>query len=191
MLKEKSGNLKIGGVAAGVGGGSRVRYVSLFEGHVIRRATEDDFGEWLRMRVLLYPGYTREVLLGEIEEIFRVRTAEGNLDWAVFVHDRGNSRLGGFVEASLRPSVRSCQTSPVGFIESFYVDADLRRRGIGRSLIQMAEAWARQEGCVEMAVDTDPWRTENPGIYTALGFAQVQLGDPEDLLFVKDLAHEK
>ena len=41
---------------------------------MIREVTEEDFGEWLRMRGLLYPDYTREELLAEIRKIFRDRT---------------------------------------------------------------------------------------------------------------------
>ena len=35
---------------------------------MIREAKEEDFGEWLRMRVLLHPDHIREDLLAEIEK---------------------------------------------------------------------------------------------------------------------------
>ena len=71
----------------------------------------------------------------------------------VLIADRGGGRLGGFVEASLRPLADGCRTSPVGYIEGWYVDDDARRQGIGRSLMRAAEEWARGQGCREMASD--------------------------------------
>jgi aminoglycoside 6'-N-acetyltransferase I len=42
---------------------------------------------------------------------------------------------------------------PIGFIEGWFVEADVRRRGIGRALVGVAEEWARRQGCKEMASD--------------------------------------
>ena len=158
---------------------------------MIREATEEDFDEWLRMRVLLYPDHTAEELLAELRKIFRDRTFSNELDYIILVYEREKGSLGAFVETSLRPSAVEfcCHTSPVGFIESFYVDADLRRRGIGRRLLEESEKWATSKGCTEMAVDTDTWRQENPSIYTALGFVEVDRNDQDEVLFNKQLAH--
>lgn len=48
---------------------------------MIREATAADFDEWLRIRVRLYPDHTKEVLLAEIQTIFRDRTFAGELDY--------------------------------------------------------------------------------------------------------------
>ena len=63
--------------------------------------------------------------------------------------------MGGFLEASFRHYADGCHTHPVGYIEGWYVDPDLQRHGIGGRLVQVAEAWARVQGCQGMASDCE------------------------------------
>jgi aminoglycoside 6'-N-acetyltransferase I len=65
----------------------------------------------------------------------------------VFVAERPECGLCGFVEASIRPWAIGCEAKPVGYIEGWYVDPDVRREGVGRRLVEAAEAWARSRGC--------------------------------------------
>jgi aminoglycoside 6'-N-acetyltransferase I len=62
---------------------------------------------------------------------------------------------------------------PVGFVEGWYVAADRRAQGVGRALMAAAEAWAREQGCREMASDT--WLDNEPSqhAHEALGFEVV------------------
>ncbi|WP_245606073.1 GNAT family N-acetyltransferase [Thermus amyloliquefaciens] len=64
-------------------------------------------------------------------------------------------RLVGFVEVSLRPYAEGCATRPVGYLEGWYVAPEWRWQGIGRALVEAAEAWARARGCQEMASDAE------------------------------------
>jgi aminoglycoside 6'-N-acetyltransferase I len=114
----------------------------------IRPATSADKGEWLRMRLALWPDDTAEQLDAEISTMLE------NSETAVFVAERGDGRLGGFIEAGTRPYAERCLTSPVGYIEGWYVDPDLRRQGVGGLLVRSAEDWARAHGLREMASDT-------------------------------------
>jgi aminoglycoside 6'-N-acetyltransferase I len=74
-------------------------------------------------------------------------------DATVFVASRPDGSLCGFVEVGARAYAEGCETSPVGFIEGWYVDADVRQLGYGRALLEAAEDWARKEGYSEMASD--------------------------------------
>ncbi len=70
--------------------------------------------------------------------------------------------------------MEGCETSPVGYIEAWYVDEHARGQKLGRELILAAEHWAREKGCTEMASDT--W-LENEASITAhlrLGYSEVE-----------------
>ena len=114
----------------------------------IRPAISADMAEWLRMRLALWPDNSADELSAEMATIL------GNPVTPVFVADRGNGKLGGFIETGMRSYAEACHTSPVGYIEGWYVDPDLRRQGVGRRLVRAAEDWARSQGLQEMASDT-------------------------------------
>src|SRR5207244_13259137 len=92
--------------------------------------------------------------------------------------------LCGFVELSLRPWAEGCGTSPVGYIEAWYVDPDVRRRGIGRALFAAGEAWARERGCTEMGSDAELWHVVSQAAPRALGYRE----DVRTVAFAKRLA---
>ena len=114
----------------------------------IRRATHADKPEWLRMRQALWPDHTTEVFAIQSEEILNDPMQP------VFVVERLDGKLGGFLEAGTRKYAEGCESSPVGFIEGWYVDEDLREQGIGKALVKIAEEWARSQGLTEIASDT-------------------------------------
>ena len=64
----------------------------------------------------------------------------------VFVLERPDGRLGGFLEAGTRKYAEGCVTAPVGYIEGWFVDENLRRQGHGHELVNAAEDWARSQG---------------------------------------------
>ena len=114
----------------------------------IRRATYTDKPEWLRMRLLLWPDEKADDLSKDMDSLLDDPLTP------VFVADRSNGELGGLLEAGMRKYAEGCESSPVGYIEGWYVDDDLRERGIGKILVRAAEDWARSQGLTEMASDT-------------------------------------
>ena len=74
-------------------------------------------------------------------------------DAALFVAERPDASVCGYVEVGSRPYADGCDTSPVGYIEAWYVDPDVRRAGYGRALLAAAEGWARSRGYHEVASD--------------------------------------
>lgn len=113
----------------------------------IRRYKSGDWDELLRLAQALFPGDSSE------NEAADLRSSLARHDGVVFVLDRGNGKLAGYVEAGERSIVDGCVTSPVGYIEAWYVDADVRRSGYGRGLLEAAEQWARERGHSEMGSD--------------------------------------
>jgi aminoglycoside 6'-N-acetyltransferase I len=61
----------------------------------------------------------------------------------------------GFAEVSLRVRAEGCGSSPVGYLEGWYVTPSARRGGIGCELMAALEERARSRGCTEMASDTE------------------------------------
>lgn len=133
---------------------------------VVREFKEGDRTEWLRMRAILYPGYPASEQEREVDECL------GRNSEAVFFAERLEDGLCGFVEASIRPWAVNCEAMPVGYLESWYVDADSRQVGIGRALVRAAEAWARSKGCRQMASDAELWNTVSQEAHVAIGYEE-------------------
>ncbi|MDD4904475.1 MAG: AAC(3) family N-acetyltransferase, partial [Candidatus Bipolaricaulis sp.] len=136
------------------------------DGIRVRALGAQDREEWGRLRAALWPCHRRDELEREMEEMPTRPDREG-----VFVAEFGKSALCGMVEASLRPRAKGCSTSPVGYIEGWYVDPAWRRRGVGRRLVEAAEAWARARGCTEMASDTTSDYPASAAAHRAVGYA--------------------
>ena len=85
---------------------------------------------------------------------------------------RSDERLGGFIEMGQRNYAEDCETSPVAYIEGWYVDADLRGQGWGKALVMAGEAWARNQALTEIASDT--WLDNETSIqaHLALGYRE-------------------
>jgi aminoglycoside 6'-N-acetyltransferase I len=112
----------------------------------VRKYEKGDWGELMRMARELFPDLAEE----DIHDLMKTVAKD---DAQVFVIDRGDGALGGYVEAGTRSVADGCMTGAVGYIEAWYVDNDLRRSGYGRALLQAAEDWARSRGFKEMASD--------------------------------------
>jgi aminoglycoside 6'-N-acetyltransferase I len=91
-----------------------------------------------------------------------------------FVVDRENGLLGGFLETGTRKYADGCETTPVGYIEGWYVDPDLRRTGWGRALIEAAEDWARSCGYSEIASDCLLENEVSLKAHTSLGYEETE-----------------
>ena len=133
----------------------------------VRAYRDADFPEWLRMSLALFPQHVEHDLASGMRE-HRARA-----DGEVFVIEREDGRLAGFVEVGARPYADGCETSPVGYIEAWYVDPDVRRRGLGRALLAAAEAWARARGYREMASDALLDNTISHAAHRRAGFEEV------------------
>ena len=115
---------------------------------IIRRATYADKSEWLRMRLSLWPDGTAESFSKDMDGLL------ADPLMPVFVVARPGGSLGGFLEAGTRKYVEGSESSPVGYIEGWYVDEDLRGQGVGKALVKASEDWARLQGLTEMGSDT-------------------------------------
>lgn len=93
---------------------------------------------------------------------------------AVIVADRGDGSLAGFVEIGSRNYAEGCETTPVAYVEGWYVDPDARRNGLGAQLLKATEAWALEHGFSEIASDTELGNDVSRQVHIALGFEEVE-----------------
>jgi aminoglycoside 6'-N-acetyltransferase I len=136
--------------------------------YTIRKGTCEDKAEWLQMRQGLWPEAPVDYLDYDLDEIL------ADPGQTVFVASRADGKLVAFIEASLREYAEGCETSPVGYIEAWYVDETIRGQKLGREMMSMAEDWAREKGCQEMASDT--WLENEASInaHKKMGYWEVE-----------------
>ena len=82
--------------------------------------------------------------------------------------------MAGFAEIGTRPYADGFETSPVAFLAGWYVDADVRGRRVGASLIRAAEDWARARGLHELASDALLENTASHRAHESVGFVEVE-----------------
>lgn len=145
--------------------GERGRHVTVR----FRPIEPDDQAEWIRMRLSLWPDQSA-AHASDTAKFF----ASQDPDYAVIVAEAGDGSLAGFVEVGSRFYGEGCDSSPVGFIEGWWVDPDQRLRGVGAKLVAQAENWARSRGLTEMASDALLENREGHRAHRAVGFEEVE-----------------
>jgi aminoglycoside 6'-N-acetyltransferase I len=135
---------------------------------VIRVFQPEDWAEWRRMRCALWPDAT------PAEHEAEMRAWLERPDTGVLVCARSVGGLCGFAEVGTRPYADGCDTSPVAFLEGWYVDADVRRQGVGRALIAAVETWARERGLEELASDALLENQVSHRAHEGVGFTELE-----------------
>ncbi len=134
---------------------------------LVRPITANDREAWLRMRDALWPGS----LADHGAETRAYFEEPGNLTVLVAEIE---GRLVGFLELDQRKYAPGCSSSPVAFIEGWYVDEEVRGQGVGRALIEAAEATARAAGHGEIASDSEIDNADGIAAHRALGFEEIE-----------------
>lgn len=118
------------------------------------------------MRAALWPEQDASEMREEIADML------DDSDQAIFVAERGAGGLCGMVEAGIRPFADAVDEQPCAYIEGWWVDADVRRTGIGRALIEAVENWARERGFRELGSDALEDNLLSHAAHRALGFEE-------------------
>ena len=132
-----------------------------------RALAAGDESEWRRLRHALWPETTDRDHATDLEEYQAAPSSH-----VILVAPRPDGSLAGFAEVRLRSVVDGCSTSPVAFLEGWFVDLDARRGGVGRALVVAAEDWARSRGCREFGSDTEADNAVSRAAHRSLGFAE-------------------
>ncbi len=133
----------------------------------VERAATATIGDWAAMRLALWPHATRPELEREAAALL-VKTPAA----IAFLLREGATAIG-FAEATVRVDyVNGCSTSPVAFLEGLYVRPEWRRRGAAGLLCRAVETWAAEQGCRELASDTEIDNEISQAMHEALGFTE-------------------
>jgi aminoglycoside 6'-N-acetyltransferase I len=139
----------------------------------IRHVQPGDRAEWLRLLEGLYAAHPQAEDVATVDAFLTGSAHPSLLPSAVFVYDRLDDRLAGFLELSVRTYAEGC-SGQTPYVESWYVDPDERRRGIGRALMDAAERWSRDNGYSELASDAELENLRSHRAHEALGFEEVE-----------------
>lgn len=130
-------------------------------------ATLADFPIWHRFRDELYsdldPAFSEA-------EIHRIANDPNMFTFLLF--DKMNEPPIGMLELSLRNIVDGCNSSPVAYIDGLYVIGAWQSKGIGPKMVQFAKQWAKEQGCTELAVDTELDNEKAQRFYLRNGFEE-------------------
>ena len=135
---------------------------------LIRSATQTDQVSWERMRQALWPSPARGHA-GEIERYFAGKLREP-IEVLIAFDEREEAI--GFIELSIRAYAEGCVSDRVAFVEGWYVEPDVRRKGVGAALIRAAENWARSQGCIELGSSTELENVPSAAAHQAVGFIE-------------------
>lgn len=133
----------------------------------IRPFNISDFSEWFRLRKLLWEGSSDDEHKAEMFGILEHKDSQ-----LILVAEIGGGKLIGFLEASIRPFVEDCHSENVGYLEGWLVEPEFRRRGVGKKLVRVAEDWARNKGCEEMASDSEVGNDTSLTAHLNLGYEE-------------------
>jgi aminoglycoside 6'-N-acetyltransferase I len=145
----------------------------------VKEVVPGDVEAWWRMRCALWPHAVPSELLEEAETYFRGASPLQ----AVFLGVGPAGEPLGMLELSLRSVAEGCRTTPVPYVEGWYVVPAARRHGVGRALVAAAEAWAREHRYPAIASDAVIDNVVSERAHLALGFVEVE----RSIHFRKDL----
>jgi aminoglycoside 6'-N-acetyltransferase I len=134
----------------------------------IRQIAERDRADWVRLRGELWPGSLSDHDVETREYFASLPTFP-----VTFVAE-ADGRLVGFLELDYRKYAPGCRSSPVPCIEGWYVEPVWQGNGIGRALVEAAEAWARAAGHDEIASDAEVTNAAGIAAHVALGYEEME-----------------
>ena len=134
----------------------------------VRRAIAADVPAWSAQRLALWPDEDAQVLADEARAML-------DDDGGIVLVAESEGQIVGFAEATLRRDyVNGTETSPVGFLEAWYVAPAWRGGGVGRALVRAVEGWTREQGCSELASDALLDNGASHAAHAACGFEETE-----------------
>lgn len=135
---------------------------------MIVNCDHDNLDAWLALRSALWPTCPREEHRAEMREILASphHTAFMARGWTALSLALPRSRC-----ATIMSTAANRRRWRFGRI---YTAERARRQGWAARLIAQVQEWAKQQGCSELASDTDIANLDSQRLHAALGFAETE-----------------
>ncbi|MCA9298628.1 MAG: GNAT family N-acetyltransferase [Phycisphaerales bacterium] len=134
----------------------------------VRGLEPADLDAWIGMRQALFEDEDPDDIASEARRLASTMTLRGQ-PFHVGLAVRDGQAVG-FIEIARRDVAEHCESSPVAYVEAWYVEPVHRTSGVGRALMDHAFAWARTTGCAEIASDAEVDNVDSARAHLALGF---------------------
>lgn len=90
----------------------------------------------------------------------------------------------GFAIFSIRTDyVEGSKNTPTGYLEGIFVEPDFRKHGIAKRLVELGEAWLKENACTQIGSDTWLTATASRDFHKKMGFRE----EEELVHFLKDI----
>ncbi len=134
---------------------------------IVREANAADRPAWAAMRHRLWDDFDPAELDAELAEL------EASGTPYVTLVAEAEDRLVGFAEVGVRSVAEGCPPGSAAYLEGIWVEADWRRRGVARALLEAAEQWARDRGLAHFGSDALLDNEASHAWHRAAGFEEV------------------
>jgi GNAT superfamily N-acetyltransferase len=132
---------------------------------VVRPPVPDDFRRMADLAGQLGYPCTEQQVRERAEEMANSR------EQAVFVAERPGEGVAGWIGVFI---FRAVELEKCAEISGLIVDEAARSQGVGKALLDAAEAWARSAGCEAISVHSNIKRQRAHGFYMRNGYAWVK-----------------
>lgn len=105
----------------------------------------------------------------EIRE--RLEQVRGHARHAILVAETATDGILGWLHTFAEPSLLSEQRAEIA---GLIMEERFRGQGVGRALLQRAEAWAAGQGCRAVGVRSNMIRTDALAFYTSMGYETIK-----------------
>ena len=139
--------------------------------------TEDDWG-WF---ITKYAQTARESMCAHRQSLTSIEEVQGNLEKQI-KHFRGPDGLENIAYVAkdeienpvgfiwLIESTSGFTAAAFAWIMCIYVETGARGKGIGRNLMELGEAWARERGLIDIILNVSNENDIAIGLYESMGF---------------------
>ena len=131
---------------------------------MVKKAATGDSRTLAKMAVQMWDSHSIDELEKEFLETL-------NDEKAAFFIKYANDLPVGFAQCGLRTDyVKGTESSPVGYLEGVFIEADYRKSGYAKELLLACRQWAKNMGCTEFASDCELDNSVSLQFHLAMGF---------------------